>query len=66
MAEAGFDPRAAETFWMRMIDLDRDRPQTLALLSTHPADDARLTALRVEIERFATPQATQNVARSAL
>jgi predicted Zn-dependent protease len=66
MAEAGYDPRAAENFWKRMIDLDRDRPQRLALLSTHPADDARLSALRVEIERFSTPEARQDVARSTL
>lgn len=60
MAGAGYDPRAAATFWTRMIELDAGRPHRLAFLSTHPANEDRLTALEVEIARH-DRSATQDV-----
>lgn len=60
MAGAGYDPNAAAKFWTRMIDLDAGRAERLAFLSTHPANEDRLTALQVEIARH-TRSATQDV-----
>jgi predicted Zn-dependent protease len=57
MADAGYDPAAAARFWNRMITLEQGRAQRLEFLSTHPADDDRLIALAVEIERFTALQA---------
>lgn len=45
MRSAGYEPRDAVTFWERMIAL-QDRPAALAWMSTHPANDDRLAALR--------------------
>ncbi len=42
MAMAGYDPRGALTFWKRMMAASRDKPRPPELLSTHPADRARL------------------------
>lgn len=50
--QAGYDPNGAPTFWERMIALNAARPQPLAWLSTHPADDVRLAALRGEIAKL--------------
>jgi len=43
MAEAGYDPRAAVTFWQRMEDKGGTRPP--AILSTHPGPDQRIQRL---------------------
>ncbi len=39
MAEAGYDPRAAVSFWDRMDEMAGDRPPTF--LSTHPGPEQR-------------------------
>jgi predicted Zn-dependent protease len=52
MGGAGYDPEGAPLFWERMIALNAERPQPLAWLSTHPADDVRLKALREEIAKL--------------
>jgi predicted Zn-dependent protease len=51
-SQAGYDPNGAPIFWQRMIALNAERPQPLAWLSTHPADDVRLAALRAEIAKL--------------
>jgi predicted Zn-dependent protease len=53
MADAGFSPNAAVSFWGRMIAASAARAQPLEWLSTHPADEARLAALRVETAKLA-------------
>lgn len=50
MAEAGYDPEAALTFWRKMAEQGGGRPP--AFLSTHPAPERRLE----ELERL-MPQA---------
>lgn len=42
MAIAGYDPRGALTFWKRMMAASKGKPRPPELLSTHPADRARL------------------------
>jgi metalloendopeptidase OMA1, mitochondrial len=44
-ARAGYDPRAAITFWERMSEAARG-PRPPALLSTHPADERRIQDLQ--------------------
>lgn len=43
MAEAGYDPRAAVTFWQRMEEQGGARPP--AILSTHPGPEQRIRRL---------------------
>jgi predicted Zn-dependent protease len=50
MRGAGLDPRAAVTFWERMAGRGRGEPQPPEVLSTHPADDRRLAALKAAVE----------------
>ena len=46
-AKAGYDPRAAITFWQKMEQESAKHPSQMpALLSTHPADDKRIADLR--------------------
>ncbi len=49
MAAADYPPTAALNFWQTMIARNADRPRPLEFLSTHPADDERLAALKAEI-----------------
>jgi len=44
MASAGYDPRAAESFWRRMAS--RSGPEPPEFLSTHPASAARIERIR--------------------
>ena len=46
MAAAGYDPRAAVTFWSRMADLDKDKKRTPQILSTHPSHENRIKQLK--------------------
>lgn len=52
MAHAGYDPRAALTFWQKMMAATRNMPQPPALLSSHPSDQARIQAIQAAIPRF--------------
>lgn len=45
MAEAGYDPREAPTFFERMMN-NSDKKSPPAFLSTHPADQARINRLK--------------------
>lgn len=45
-AGAGYDPRAAVTFWQRMQKANADRPKPWEFLSTHPSDATRIANLR--------------------
>jgi predicted Zn-dependent protease len=51
MAAAGYDPMAAVDLWVRMSS-QSGRPSMPAFLSTHPADDKRIEAIRLEAERL--------------
>ncbi len=42
-ADAGYDPRAAITFWKKMANTGANKPPEL--LSTHPSDQARIKSL---------------------
>ncbi|MEO2163565.1 MAG: M48 family metallopeptidase [bacterium] len=44
MARAGYDPRAAVTFWTRMADLGSGAPPEI--LSTHPSNAHRINQIR--------------------
>ncbi len=44
MAQAGYDPRAAVSFWQRMAEATRNGPPEF--LSTHPADENRIRRLQ--------------------
>lgn len=48
MAKAGYDPRAAVDFWRRMAENSKGKGRPFELLSTHPADEARIR----EIEKW--------------
>ncbi|MCR5878109.1 M48 family metallopeptidase [Phenylobacterium sp. J367] len=50
MREAGQDPRAAVSFWERMVARAAGQPRPIEALSTHPADDRRLAELRRVVE----------------
>ncbi len=45
MAMAGYDPRAAVGVWERMAE-QRQAPQALEFLSTHPSDETRLEGIK--------------------
>lgn len=42
MARAGYDPRAARDFWVRMMKASKEKAKPPELLSTHPADETRI------------------------
>ncbi|MDH7600126.1 MAG: M48 family metallopeptidase [Sedimentisphaerales bacterium] len=46
MAMAGYDPHAAIAFWQRMAEQGKGRPSPPEFLSTHPADQTRIEAIR--------------------
>jgi predicted Zn-dependent protease len=46
LARAGYPAGEAVAFWTNMMALSRSRPQPPAILSTHPSDEKRITALR--------------------
>jgi predicted Zn-dependent protease len=54
MAKAGYDPRAAITFWQRMEQAARGRPNPPEFLSTHPSHGTRVR----QIEQW-LPEALQ-------
>lgn len=47
MRAASYDPKDAVTFWEKMVASTASRPQGAEWLSTHPAGDRRLAALRL-------------------
>lgn len=49
MRKAGRDPAAAVSLWQRMSAASARRGQPLEVLSTHPADERRLEALKTAI-----------------
>jgi predicted Zn-dependent protease len=49
MAKAAYEPRAAVRFWTKMMEASVARGQPLELLSTHPSDGTRMTALEKHI-----------------
>lgn len=50
-ARAGYDPRAAITFWQKMADMKQAKggAKMPAFLSTHPSDQQRIAALRKQV-----------------
>jgi predicted Zn-dependent protease len=42
MAKAGYDPRTAREFWVRMSDASKGRSRPPEFLSTHPSDETRI------------------------
>ncbi|MEO1017281.1 MAG: M48 family metallopeptidase [Pseudomonadota bacterium] len=50
MAEAGYNPHAAVEFWQNMTQAKGGAGGLPAWLSTHPADQARINALKQEIK----------------
>lgn len=50
-AQAGYDPRAAITFWEKMAKANKGA-QTPAWLSTHPVDAQRIADLKAAMPRF--------------
>lgn len=51
-AGAGYDPRAAITFWRKMAAAKQGQPKPPAFLSTHPADADRIKALEQLAPRY--------------
>ena len=45
-AKAGYDPRAAITFWEKMIQASKGEKETPAFLSTHPQSETRIADLK--------------------
>jgi predicted Zn-dependent protease len=50
-AKAGYDPRAAITFWQRMTAA-KTGPKLPAILSSHPSDEQRIASLKVMVPNF--------------
>jgi predicted Zn-dependent protease len=50
LARAGYPAGEALAFWANMMAVSRGRPQPPAILSTHPADEKRIEALRRVLE----------------
>jgi len=50
-AQAGYDPRAAITFWQKM-SAAKGASQVPAWLSTHPADGQRIEDLKAAAPRY--------------
>jgi predicted Zn-dependent protease len=46
MAMAGYDPHEAATFWQRMADQSKGQSKPPAFLSTHPADEKRISDIQ--------------------
>lgn len=51
-AQAGYDPRAAVTFWQRMSAANANQSKPPAWLSTHPADATRIANLQRMIPEY--------------
>lgn len=49
LAYAGYDPRAAVSFWRKMSAQEKRGVRVPELLSTHPSDDRRIEALEAQI-----------------
>jgi predicted Zn-dependent protease len=49
MAQAAYEPTAAVRFWTKMMQASAGREKPLELLSTHPSDGARMSALERHI-----------------
>ena len=54
MQKADMDPAAALTFWERMSRAGRSENRPPEVLSTHPADDRRIAALRSAVAGLPT------------
>jgi predicted Zn-dependent protease len=55
MAKAGYDPRAASEFWLRMSEASKGRSRPPEFLSTHPSDETRVRQIQAwlpEAERY--------------
>ncbi|MEW5792071.1 MAG: M48 family metallopeptidase [Pseudomonadota bacterium] len=52
MARAGYDPRAALSFWQKMMQATRGAGRPPELLSSHPSDQRRIRTIQAEIPRF--------------
>jgi predicted Zn-dependent protease len=55
MAKAGYDPRAAREFWLRMAEASKGRAKPPEFLSTHPSDETRIRQIESwlpEAERY--------------
>ena len=46
MAKAGYDPNEAINFWKKMVELTKDKKKIPDFLSTHPADEKRISRLK--------------------
>ncbi len=52
MWKAGYDPAQALRFWEKMAAMSKSSPKPPAFLSTHPADEARVRAIREYISQL--------------
>lgn len=52
MARSGYNPKAAETFWLKMMNANKQGSQPLALLSTHPASQKRIDEINKNMPYF--------------
>jgi metalloendopeptidase OMA1, mitochondrial len=51
MAMAGYNPNEAVEFWKRMADAGKNSQKPPKLLSTHPADEARIADLQKNMDK---------------
>ncbi|TVR50962.1 MAG: M48 family peptidase [Puniceicoccaceae bacterium] len=51
MARAGYDPRAAITFWEKMAERAKGASRPPEFLSTHPSDETRIARLQMLMPR---------------
>lgn len=56
MWRAGYDPNQALKFWEGMSKLSKTNPKPPAFLSTHPADEERVNAIRTFIPQLSSYQ----------
>lgn len=52
MAQAGYNPEAALSFWQKMMRASAGQPQPPQFLSSHPSDEQRLAALRAAMPKY--------------
>jgi predicted Zn-dependent protease len=50
-SRAGYDPRAAITFWEKMAENSKGKSKPPELLSTHPSDETRIRKIREMMPR---------------
>lgn len=51
-AGAGYDPRAAVTFWQRMAKASAGKSKPPELMSTHPSDESRIANLQRLVPKY--------------